>query len=164
MPKRLKIWFVLSLVFVLVQSVCLLVIPILEIDNVLNAIFAVLFWVCLILYIASVMLSSNERKKIEKSKFRVKKLKKNHIGILKFFQNKEAVIFDVLLFISTALIIVSVIMKTEFEWLIAVGLFLWFVSFNLHCLFNGKNYTYIKAYEFYKKEHEKNEQKKCKSC
>lgn len=164
MPKRLKIWFVSSLVFVLIQSVCLLVIPILEIDNVLNAVFAVLFWVCLTFYIVSVILSSKERQKIEKSKFRVKKLKKNYIGVIRFFQNKEAVIFDVLLFVSTALIIVSVIMKTEFEWLIAVGLFLWFISFNLHCLFNGKNYIYIKAYEIYKKEHGKNEQKKRKSC
>lgn len=164
MPKRLKSWFVLSLVLVFIQSICLLVIPVLEIDNVLNTAFAVLFWVCLILYIASVILSSKERQKIEKSKFRVKKLKKSHIGFLKFFQNKEAVIFDVLLFISTALIIVSIIIKTEFEWLIAVGLFLWFISFNLHCLFNGKNYIYIKANEIYKKEHRKNEQKKRKSC
>lgn len=164
MLKKLKIWFVLSLTFMLVQSVCLLVIPVLEIDNELNTVFAVLFWVCLILCIASVMLSSKERQKIEKSKFKVKKLKKNHVGILKFFQNKEAVIFDVLLFASAALIIVLTIMKTEFEWLIAVGLFLWFISFNLHCLFNGKNYIYIKAYEIYKKEHGKNEQKKCKSC
>lgn len=164
MDKGLKVWFNLSLVFVFIQGVCLLVIPVLEIDNVLNTVFAVLFWMCLILYIVSVILSSKERQKIEKSKFRVKKLKKSHIGVIKFFQNKEAVIFDVLLFISTALIIVSIIMKTEFEWLIAVGLFLWFISFNLHCLFNGKNYIYIKAYEIYKKEHGKNEQKKCKSC
>ena len=164
MLKSLKTCFVLSLALVFIQSVCLLVIPVLEIDNVMNTVFAVLFWASLILYIVSVMLSSKERQKIEKSKFRVKKLKKNHIGILKFFQNKEAVIFDVLLFISTAVIIVSLLFKTEFVWLIAIGLFLWFISFNLHCLFNGKNYIYIKAYEIYKKEHGKNEQKKRKSC
>lgn len=164
MPKRLKKWFVSSLAFMFIQSGCLLVIPVFEIDNALNTVFAVLFWMCLILYTVSLMLSSKERQKIEKSKFRVKKLKKNHIGVIKFFQNKEAVIFDVLLFISTALIIVSIITKTEFEWLIAISLFLWFISFNLHCLFNGKNYMYIKAYEIYKKEHGKNEQKKCKSC
>lgn len=151
MLKWLKTWFVLSLALVFIQSICLLVIPVLEIDNVLNTVFAVLFWACLTLYIVSVMFSSRERQKIEKSKFRVKKLKKNHIGILKFFQSKEAVIFDVLLFISTALIIISVVLKIEFMWLIAAGLFLWFISFNLHCLFNGKNYIYIKAYEIYKK-------------
>lgn len=164
MLKRLKTWFVLSLVFVFIQSICLLIITVLETDNALNNVFAILFWICLALYIVSVILSSKERQKIEKSKFKVKNLKKNHIGILKFFQNKEAVIFDVLLFISTALIIFPLLLKIEFVWLIAVGLFLWFISFNLHCLFNGKNYTYIKVYEIYKKEHGKNEQKKCKSC
>jgi len=164
MLKGLKLWFCLSLTFVSVQSICLLIIPLLEIGNVLNVILAIIFWMSLALYIVSVILSSKQRQKIEKSKFKVKKLKKNHFGILKFFQNKEAVIFDVLLFISTALIIVSLVLKTESVWLIALGLFLWFISFNLHCLFNGKNYIYIKAYEFYKKEHGKNEQKKCKSC
>ena len=74
----------------------------------------------------------------------------SRIGAISFFRNKEAGVSDAFLFASAILLAILTIFRIEIEWLIIISAALLFISFSLHCFFNGKNYRYIKSYINYK--------------
>lgn len=151
MTKKLKLWFYLSLSSMLLQSLTLLSVSVFDFSNTGKTVIALLFWLLFIVYGISLFLTSAERRRVEKTKFRIRQVKKNHMGIYKFFIFHESKISDYLFFASTVAIIISLLLRSAYVWLNATSLFLFFISFNMHCLFNGKNYIYIKSYENYKR-------------
>lgn len=66
----------------------------------------------------------------------------NKIGLIMFFSNKPAIAFDGLSIISLiALVICLIINRMSNISTIIFSIFIF--SFEMHCVFNGKNYKYI---------------------
>jgi len=99
------------------------------------------FWMGLLLAIVFTSLLSSLRLKEEK-KAKNKKLSNSRIGIAKFFSNNIAKTFDIIFFISLIGQVV-VLMIDTYIMVEVVILFMLVFSFEMHCVFNGKNYLYI---------------------
>lgn len=102
--------------------------------NQLLAFFAgVLFWGGLILAVVFTILinkTANQKNSNNKS------------GIITFFSNKTAAIFDVTMIISSIIFVIILIVNSMSN--VAIVVFSIFIfSFEMHCVFNGKNYKYI---------------------
>lgn len=66
------------------------------------------------------------------------------IGIIHFFQNRTAAVYDILMGIVFAgLVITCVLLPTSSVPLVFLSLFIF--SFGMHCMLNGSNYIYIKT-------------------
>lgn len=64
-------------------------------------------------------------------------------GLVHFFSNKEAVIIDILLFVTVVgCVLARYVISGNTATFIFVGLFIF--SFGMHCMLNGINYRYIK--------------------
>lgn len=104
-----------------------------------------LFWASFILGQIMFWMANRSRKGIERYLKRngMKVLNPCRPGIVSLFQNKEAVIADIVFIISVLATAASVIFSIGNEWIILSSVSLLFLSLNLHCLFNGLNYKYI---------------------
>lgn len=102
--------------------------------NQLLAFFAgVLFWGGLILAVVFTILinkTANQKNSNNKS------------GIITFFSNKTAAIFDVTMIISS-IIFVTILIVNSMSNVVIVVFSIFIFSFEMHCVFNGKNYKYI---------------------
>lgn len=75
----------------------------------------------------------------------------NRVGIISFFKNKYALIFDILMIISFIVTLILMILKiNNFAAFLAISLMIF--SFELHCVFNGKYFNYILTKEDNKNE------------
>lgn len=109
-------------------------------------IVAILFWCSIIFEILFSYLCRKNRKLMEEKIYQGNFLQNSYSGIISFFKNKEAMITDIVLFVSVIAIVILFWTKAKNEWLIITGVSLFFLSFNMHCLLNGRNYRYYKAY------------------
>ncbi len=99
------------------------------------------FWLGLVGTIV-MALKINKRRKIS-YRFNEQYSKHKQFGLVHFFQNTEATIADVIMFISIVGLIIAKIWISEiivFFVFLAVFIF----SFGMHCMLNGINYKYIK--------------------
>ena len=70
--------------------------------------------------------------------------KKKGVAFFRFFRNKPAVIFDVLMISGIITLILSVlIIRTAPGWVTLAGTFTTVLSLEMHGLFNGRNYEYL---------------------
>lgn len=83
---------------------------------------------------------------------------KKQFGLIHFFQNGEALIVDVIMFISIAALIIVEICNANLQ-IISIIIAVFVFSFGMHCMLNGMNYKYIN-YSKYAKEQKKDEQSK----
>lgn len=120
-------------------------------------ILAAIFWICIIVECVFIHLSTHERRWIERREDQNIDLKHSPPGVISFFKNLESTVVDVILFVSAVLVVVIVWARIKTRWMIMTGISFLFLSFNLHCILNGKNYRYLKTYRHYKKEHEQDE-------
>ena len=66
------------------------------------------------------------------------------IPFLRFFKNKLAIVFDLLLFLGVITLITSLlIMRTLPAEVTLAGTFITVLSLEMHGLFNGKNYEWL---------------------
>ncbi len=166
LPYKLNVFLDLSLLSYIVSSVSILGVWLSDYNGTnekrIFAYFtAILFWLGMI---CGTILFYKENKcrkmMMRRSKYKDIKLPRNiKIGAVSFFNNKEAAIVDVLLFVVTLMVLILSIFKVKIEGLIIVSVMLWFLFFILHCFFNGKNHKYIKLYKkcFMNKERTRNE-------
>lgn len=126
-------------------------------------ILASCFWICIIVEGVFVHLSTKIRKRLNKKDFHSRALKYAHPGIISFFKNSEAIIVDIILYVSAIILMIIVWARVKNEWVFMINYSVLFLSFNLHCILNGRNYRYLKEYIIYKKEHERNVQSKSKT-
>lgn len=71
-----------------------------------------------------------------------KKLK-GKIGLISFFTNKFAVITDLLMILSVILMVVLSLLNVYTNVIYALLVSIFFISLNLHCVFNGKIFNNI---------------------
>ena len=100
-------------------------------------ILAAVFWIGFILGFAFLRPVSKQRRK-DRS-FR----DKGGIPLLRFFSNKPAMVFDILMAVGLVCLLLTFIIRTLPGWLSFAGLFALMFSIEMHGLFNGKNYVYL---------------------
>ena len=105
---------------------------------------AALFWVSIGVQIYVTIKASVYRKHLEEKKI---ERQISGIGAFCFFKNLEAIVEDILLFISAASIVIMVWLGYDQQWVVLLCISLCFLSFSLHCIYNGKNYRYKKYQE-----------------
>lgn len=108
----------------------------------------IIFYVGLIGVIVSIILI-NKKRKAYGSKFN-KKFDLFKCGMFSFFQNKIAMIFDIIMMGAFAIMVVLFIMyainvyyyfKTIYFLFVVISIFIF--SFGMHCMLNGVNYRYF---------------------
>ncbi len=99
-----------------------------------------LFWATLILSVVTSILLTKKQKAYFLGKENTNLPKRP--AIITFFSSKEAKIADILMIVFIVAFILCTILTDSY--LIYVFLFLSVLFVELHCLFNGKNYLYIK--------------------
>lgn len=100
------------------------------------------FWLGLILAIVSMMLLDINRRRNVKFQEKYKGLKQ--FGLVNFFKNKPARIFDIVAAVSFFVNVMIQIINVN-KTLIFIGISLFIFSFGMHCILNGVNYIYIKS-------------------
>ena len=131
------------------QFILLILIPFANVEGtetqrMLAYVIAFLFWASIIAQIVFVRLSSNERKKLNRKLHKSKEINQSFLGIFSFFKNREAIVADVILFLSVILLGVIIWTNVKTSWIIIGVVSVLVLSFNLHCVLNGKNYRYLK--------------------
>ena len=71
-----------------------------------------------------------------------KKAQTKRIGLISFFQNREAMVADVAMFASILGLVITAAATNNLYWLFTFLAVLVF-SFGMHCVLNGKNYHYL---------------------
>jgi len=137
-----KALFTLSVISFFVSSATIFFMPFGSFEpdgNVMLAyILAITFWLFLVMGIFFVLLLSRQRFKD------MKYARMDGIMFLRFFKNKLAVVFDLLLLAGILTLVLSlIIIRTLPAEVALAGTFITVFSLEMHCLFNGKNYEWL---------------------
>lgn len=155
----------MSLISAVFTSVVLFSIPVTgklasdESERIITLITGLCFWIGIAGIIVFSVKTNSKRKRIEK---KLKKKGSNipsdgkQPGCISFFKNKAAIIIDVIFIVSAAVFLLLLLLQTNSQFLFFTVLSVMFLSFNLHCQFNGKNYIYITLAEKYCKRKKEN--------
>jgi len=100
-------------------------------------ILALVFWLFFILGFIFLCPVSRQRKRDRQYKG------KSGIGLLRFFSNKSAIVFDALLIVGSAALVLSFIFPSLPGWITLAAIFTAVFSLEMHGIINGKNYAYI---------------------
>ena len=145
--------FIASLICVFMVSVCLFSLYFIEINEeaeLPNILCGICFWVFAIAAaVLQIILSANIKRLQKTGKLHNLRIKKKRVGIIAFFSNPHAVISDIALLASLVVFIVFMIIR-PISIFVYISLSVLFLSFCTHCIFNGKNYYYIKNYGYIK--------------
>lgn len=149
--KIIKTYLCISFALILIATMLIISIIFIKlIDNELTfkKVIALLFWLCVIFEQIFFWLSNNKRKKLENQLINEDKLIVNYLqpGLVSFFRNKEATVADIAFISSSVLLTVLSVNSSKIGWLILSTVAMVFLTFNLHCLLNGKNYFFVKRY------------------
>ena len=138
--KQMLLWFILSLA---VWSASVAFMPLTNglkektaLPMILNGL---VFWLSLFGTAGTAFFIDRQRRmELASQKARIRK----HLGLISFFRNPEAALFDILLFAS---VIGFILAEWIFHSIPVSFLFLaaFLFSFGMHCLLNGTNYQYI---------------------
>jgi hypothetical protein len=154
--KQFKRLLALSVASMIVGSLALFSIVFLGVGNdgttgsaVKNNAVALLFWISLITAQAAFWTANSKRRKMEKNMKEKKdrkagKEKKGGMGLFSFFRNIPAAVFDLLLILSVIMILVITAMRINSNLPVIGTVSLLYLSVNLHSVFNGRNYRFLK--------------------
>ena len=139
-----KILFIFSVISFFISSATILFMPLGSFepdgDILLAYILAAAFWTFLLLGVVFILIAGRQRKK--DILFAITKA--DGIVFLRFFKNKLALVFDVLLIAGIVSLVVSLlIIRTLPSWLTLAGTFITVFSLEMHALLNGKNYEWL---------------------
>lgn len=153
---------IISIVLSSIGAVQILLIPLTNINGSWHErLFAYaisgIFWVSIIVQVVLTVKAKSTREYLQDRGYRIKGIRHAPIGVVSFFKNTEAIVSDATLFVSAIVLAIIIWLGITTSWLIIICLSLLFLSFSLHCIFNGKNYRYNKAFKKFKKEHEQDE-------
>jgi len=140
-----KVPFIMSVISFFLSSATILFMPLgsfePEGNNLLAYVLAIAFWAFLLLGIVFILITDKKRRKHPLSG------RPGGVIFLRFFKNKPAIIFDVLLIAGILSLIISLlIIRTFPSWLTLAGTFITVFSLEMHALFNGKNYEWLCKY------------------
>lgn len=145
--KKFRIDFYLAMIFNTVAAIAILCIPAADAHKNVMYVIAATFWLSLLLGQFFFWKCNSERKRIEMKGSRRRENKKKQLGITAFFRNPEAFITDIVLFLSAGLVAVLTLCQIKTSWLIILGASTLYLSFNMHCILNGRNYRFIQLYK-----------------
>lgn len=153
---RLRFCLLLSFVFAITSATAIFVVPLANFDGSVQQqswsyFVAGLFWLCLFGQIITVRLTTISRKSLQKGKLRRCKFEALPIGLFAFRQNVEGLIVDTLLVISFLALVIVTIFKARPIWLTIAPVAAGILLFQLHRIFNGRNYRAYKVYLFMNK-------------
>lgn len=117
-------------------------------------IIAVLFWATIIALVILTVKITKYRNYLQERGYRIRGIRHSPIGVFSFFKNKEAAVIDIVLFISAVSVGIISWTHISLSLVILFSISLLFFSFNMHCILNGRNYRYYKAFIKYQKEQE----------
>lgn len=149
LERKLNQYVFMSIVIACLQFVLIICISFVSIEGTmiqktLAYIIAFLFWISIIFEIVLVRLSDKERRKSGKRFYIRRKINQSPIGMFSFFKNKEAIVVDIIFIISIVSIVIIICMHAKASWIIISVVSIFILSFNLHCILNGRNYRYLK--------------------
>lgn len=152
MVQKLKRCLQISLLSPVIGSVALLFVPLCNFDGnglqvAASMLVPVLVWGSVIMEIVMIIQCQRIRKAMEFKLFKSKAIHDSYPGIISFAKNREGVIADIVLFASAIFVALMLQLHVETAWMVLSGVFLFFLSLNMHCLLNGRNYRYYKAYK-----------------
>lgn len=105
-------------------------------SRIINIIIGIVFWLGLLVGAVCQVILSIKMKPLRKESY-------NKPGLLKFFSNRLAVVFDTFLIIGLIGLVVSLIVTNMVGYSCYIFLSLTVLSFVMHCIFNGKNYKLL---------------------
>lgn len=139
--KKCKTLFLSSIVCFLLMSSSFLIMPIgnnLESNVRLFDVFAgCLFWFSLIAGIVLQVIIAVKYRTDANKDSTVKKC----CGVISFFENKNAAIFDILTIISLIVFVAMIIFTSATSYFCYVLIAIFAFSFSMHCILNGKIYN-----------------------
>lgn len=142
--RRKKRQFILYIVFLLIWSIAILLMPFASVYKEVTKILLVVsgggVWIGLLGTVTMAVKINKARKR--SYRFREKYPASKHLGLISFFKNKEAGIADIGMFVSIAGFIVTRICSDNIYWLF-IFLALFVFTFGMHCMLNGMNYIYL---------------------
>lgn len=117
----------------------------------LGIVCGVCFWAFLLTGIVLQIATSVSVKRWYK-KHGVYRLGKRKLAVISFFSNLPALISDIVFFLSLLVFLALIIFTDGTSLLAYVSISVLFLSFCAHCIFNGKNYYYIRNCKKIKKD------------
>lgn len=162
LEHKLKRYVSLSVVMACLQFVLIICIPFVSVEGttiqrVMTYIIAFLFWASIVFEVLLACWSDRERRKLERHLYRSKEIKQSLSGVFSFFKNKEAMVTDIVLFISVLSLGIIIWMHVKTSWIIISVVSILIFSFSLHSVLNGRNYRYLKELKNNVKEQTKDE-------
>lgn len=160
--KHFKRNLVSSLICPMVGCISLYFVPLVNFNGkpmqaISAYLIALLFWGSIIAEIVFSRRCRKTRRAMEYRLFKYKPLRYSYPGVISFFKNREATVADISLFVSAIFVAALLWLRVKVGWMILFGISLFFLSFSLHCLLNGRNYRYYKAYAKSREEHTNHE-------
>lgn len=144
--KKDFIWLYVSIASFLLLSISFLLMPIdSTADHIkfISILPGIMFWGFLALGVATQIILTHMRKKwISKNKRDI--TQGNRVGIISFMKNIPATIADVAFVLSVVGLVIALIATDSTGYVCYIFMAMSVFSFSMHCIFNGKNYFFIK--------------------
>lgn len=149
--KKKMIYLISSLVSFFTVSIAIIMMYFLETDQtggipILNLMCGLAFWIFLLVGIVlQVILSRQISKWIAQNRRAIRHTKTDiKFGIISFFKNIPGTVSDITFIISLISLLISYWFSGGTSLLCYISLSVVFLAFCAHCIFNGKNYYFIK--------------------
>lgn len=135
--KKMIICIMLSIVFLSIGSLSFIFMPLssrssnteFRLPVIING---AVFWISFICGYLTLILANKQCKKINGS------ISTGKVGLFRFFSNKYAIVFDMLMIISFIALILMAIFGKSHYYIIFFILAILVLSINMHCIFNGR--------------------------
>lgn len=142
-PKRDSIWVGVSITGFLILSTSFLLMGAYD-NEMITMVAGIMFWLGLLLGVLfQILLATHIRKTTVKNRTCRGTKRRAMIGIFSLFSNPVAIIFDLLMVVSLAGLIISIISTGGMEYICYVFLATTVFTFCMHCIFNGRIYFYV---------------------
>lgn len=159
--KKETAYLIASIVGFLIFSISFLLMPVETGEaeqgpNAITLVSGLMFWIGLIVgIIAQISLSTSRKKWFARNRVRLPLSNQPKLGVISFFKNMTAIVFDVVMILSLIGLVIAVLITNATGYACYIFIALFSFSFSAHCIFNGKNYYFIENKENIKKAIEK---------
>ena len=146
--KKIKRLFWLAIAFIAVASGTFLLMPLVteatQNRRMLTIAIGIAFWLSSIAGYALLLAANIERRWFINHKA-YRDVKINCLpGVISFFQNIPGTVFDVIMFMSLVMLLIITFTKWRYDYISYILLSLFYLSLNLHSMFNGRIYKSTK--------------------
>lgn len=155
------IYLIVSLAGFLIFAISFLLMPvgskeITQEFNTVNLIAGLMFWVGLLAgTISQILLSVGCKRWLRSENIDLSLVNQPKIGLISFFRNKTAIIFDIIMILSLIGFAATAVVTDATGYACYIFIALFSFSFCAHCIFNGRSYYFIENSESIKRKNEK---------